>query len=200
MVEKSKNGSNVYDIICYYKDDNNENQDHSTVHEVIDNIEQGNTNINNNNNNEVLRKYSSKRNITESLKLKLFGCFLMNVLLSSPIYGFTSIYLLHKEKLDGSIALIWIPIIFNAVYLLVTPWLFNTLIPSTTHANSNATRLTNRNVIIVFTLIMSSAISLSGFTFSYLDANFFLIFLLYGIIGGTFIFVILFIFLTVYGI
>lgn len=193
MVEKSKNGSNVYDIICYYKDDNNDNQDHSTVHEVVDNIEQANENINNNKN-EVLRKHSSKRSITESLKLKLFGCFLMNVLLSSPIYGFSSIYLLNKDKLDGSIALIWIPIIFNAVYLLVTPWLFNTLIPSTTHADSNATRLTNRNVIIVFTLIMSSAISLSGFTFSYLDANFFLIFLFYGVIGGTVLFVFFFIF------
>ncbi|CAG9803136.1 unnamed protein product [Chironomus riparius] len=180
MVEKSKNGSNVYDIICYYKDDNNENQDHGTVHEVIDNIEQGN----NNNNNVEIAKVSSKKNIVESLKWKLFGCFLMNVLLSSPIYGFITIYLLHKDKLDGSIALIWIPIIFNAVYLLVTPWLFNTLIPSTTHANSNAMRLTNRNVIIVFTLIMSAAISLSGFTFSYLNANFFLICLLYGVIGG----------------
>ena len=186
MVEKSKNGSNVYDIICYYKDDNNENQDHSTVHEVIDNIEQG---TNNNNNKIEIEKVSNKKNITESLKWKLFGCFLMNVLLSSPIYGFITIYLLHKDKLDGSIALIWIPIIFNAIYLLVTPWLFNTLIPSTTHANSNAMRLTNRNVIIVFTLIMSTAISLSGFTFSYLDANFFLICLLYGVIGGTVIFV-----------
>jgi len=192
MVEKSKNGSNVYDIICYYKDDNNENQDHSTVHEVIDNIEQGN------NNEEVKDDNNRKKNTTESLKWKLFGCFLMNVLLSSPIYGFITIYILHKDKLDGSIALIWIPIIFNAVYLLVTPWLFNTLIPSTTHANSNATRFTNRNVIIVFTLIMSTAISLSGFTFSYLDANFFLIFLLYGIIGGKVMFVIFIFFDCIY--
>lgn len=168
MVDKS----NVYDIICYYKDD--ENQDGDTVNDVIDNIERGN------NSQEVTRCQNSKKSIVTSVKWKLLGCFLMNVLLSSPIYGFITIYLLHKEKLDGSIALIWTPIIFNAIYLLVTPWLFNTLIPSSSHSKL----LTNRNVIIVFTLILSAAISLSGFTFSYLDANFLVIFVLYGVVGG----------------
>lgn len=182
MVEGTKKSdSNVYDIIYYFKDDINENQDQTTVHDVIKSIERE-ENIHQNINDDE-KKNGKAGALSWSVKWRLFGCFLMNVLLSSPIYGFVSIYLLHKDKLGSRIAIIWIPIIFNSVYLLVTPWLFNTLISSSPQVNAS-NRLTNRNVIIIFTLIMSTSISISGFTFSYLDANIIVILLFYSIVGG----------------
>lgn len=183
--EKSSNGSgnnnNVYDIICYYKEEN-DGENHDNVHDVIEHIEKAKTK-------HQQQKNDFKEEVFERkkwIKWRLFGCLIMNILLSSPIYSFVTIYLHHKEKLDENIALIWIPIIFNAVYLLSTPWLFNTILSPTSNASSspNVSRLTNRNVLIIFTLVLSAAISLSGFAFAYLNANFFLILLFYGIIGG----------------
>lgn len=177
MEDRSKNDNNVYDIISYYKEDVDENP--NTVNDVIDNIKKVNDE------NDCTTRVNKKKKLPKKLKWKLVGCILMNILLSSPIYGFVTIYLLHMDKFDRNIAMIWIPILFNAIYLLVTPWLFNTLIsPTPVHVNSNAFYLTNRSVIIIFTLILSSAISLSGFIFAYLEANFLLIFLLYCVIGG----------------
>ncbi|KAG5684682.1 hypothetical protein PVAND_013899 [Polypedilum vanderplanki] len=191
MVDKSNNSNNinnsnnnnVYDIICYYKEEDHDNE--NQVQHVIDNIEKA-QNQQHKHKSRKNRKVSNNTKFRKSIKWKLFGCLIMNVLLSSPIYSYVTIYLHHKDKFDANIALIWIPIIFNAIYLLVTPWLFNSLLSPSSHSSSSSTviRLTNRNVIIVSTLILATAISLAGMTFAYLNANFVFIVILYGVFGG----------------
>lgn len=162
VVSASSSGNAaVYDIICYYKEENEE--DNHTVHAVIENIE----------------KKHKRRKIDHRkwLALRLFGCMLIIMLLSSPVYGYVTLYLHHRELVeDGNVVLIWAPIIFNAVYLLVTPWLISDTILS---------RLSNRTVIFLFTLTMSFAISASGLIFVYFDDKLFpLVILVYGVIGG----------------
>jgi hypothetical protein len=197
----SEGSNNIYDIICYYKE---EDENYDNVNAVIENIQKvesrsreaagENYNNNNNNNENKYYRHDDKRRQREWIKMKLFGCLLINVFLSSPIYGFATIYS-HIGGLDGNILLIWIPIIFNATYLIVTPWLFNptsytlSSMKASTFASSSSfssKKLTNRNVIIFFTLIMSTAISFSGFVYAYLDANFILILLSYAVIGGNY--------------
>jgi hypothetical protein len=151
----------VYDIICYYKEENEENND--TVHAVIENIE----------------KSSHKRRVLKNkwLKFRLFGCMLIIILLSSPVYCYVTLYLHHRDVVeDQNVVLIWAPIIFNAVYFVVTPWLISDSILSS---------LSNRTVILLFTCILSLAISASGFVFIFFDDKFFpLVIALYGVIGG----------------
>lgn len=96
---------------------------------------------------------------------------------------------------DASPALIWPPILYNSVYLIVTPWLFNTIsTPSTHTATSNTshmsllTKLTNKNIIILFTLMLSMGISICGVLFTFFKANFFLILIFYSVFGGEFSF------------
>lgn len=157
----SSGNAAVYDIICYYKEENEEDND--TVHAVIENIEKG-----------CYKRH--KHDHRKWLILHLFGCLLIIILLSSPIYGFVTLYLHHRELVEDNVVLIWAPIIFNAVYLLVTPWLISDAI---------LPRLSARTVIILFTIIMSLAIFASGLLLVYFDDNFYpLIILLYGVIGG----------------
>lgn len=158
----SRNSAAVYDIICYYKEESEE--DNHTVHAVIENIEKtGN----------IKQTPDHHR---KCLILRLFGCLLIIILLSSPIYGYVTLYLHHQELVEGgNLVLIWPPIIFNAVYLLVTPWLISDAI---------FPRLSNRNVILLFTLLMSLAISASGFIFVYFEEYFPYVIFLYGVIGG----------------
>lgn len=92
---------------------------------------------------------------------------------------------------DASPTLIWPPILYNSVYLIVTPWLFNTIsTPSTHTATSNTsnmsllTKLTNKNIIILFTLMLSMGISICGVLFTFFKANFFLILIFYSVFGG----------------
>ena len=96
---------------------------------------------------------------------------------------------------DASPALIWPPILYNSVYLIVTPWLFNTIsTPSTHTATSNTSnmsllsKLTNKNIIILFTLMLSMGISICGVLFTFFKANFFLILIFYSVFGGEFYF------------
>jgi hypothetical protein len=170
----TNNNNNSYDIICYYNDPNDEPQH---VNEVIRKIEK--THVEN------------RKNGNNWIKLKLFGCLMINVLLSAPIYSYGTIYLQQKETFDEKPALIWPPIIFNSVYLLVTPWLFNTI---STPASRNSrkipadssmfTKLTNKSVIIVFSLILSLGVSIGGFAFTYVKANFLMILMFYSVVGG----------------
>ena len=162
-VSNSENAAAVYDIICHYKEDNEEDNN-NTVPAVIENIEKG----------------SYKRHEPTHRKwmfLRLVGCMLIIILLLSPVYGFVTLYVHHKELLEnGCIILIWAPVIFNASYLFVTPWLF---------PNSTLSSLSNRTIIILSTLIITFAISISNFLFIYFNESFsLLIVLLYGFIGG----------------
>lgn len=157
-VTATSSGAAVYDIICFYKEENED--DNNTVHAVI----------------EKIAKKRHKPENRKRLIFRLFGCLLIIILLSSPIYGFVTLYLHHRELLEDNVVLIWAPIIFNAVYLLVTPWLISDNLLSS---------LSNRTVILLFTLLMSIAISASSFIFVYFDQKLFpFIILLYGAIGG----------------
>lgn len=161
----------IYDIICYYKEENEENND--TVHAVIQNIEKRSLR-----NPHQLGKYENhKHHVT----LRLLGCLLIIILLSSPIYGYSTIYLHHTALFDDNILLIWTPIIYSAVYLLVTPWLFSATCVS---------RLSYRIVILASAFTLSLAISISGLIFIYYSKTNFLpitLLLLYGMIGGKFL-------------
>lgn len=161
----ANSGDAAYDIICYYKEESEEDND--TVHAVIENIER-----------TVQKQTSHHRDKIVNQKhvmWRLFGCLLIIILLSSPIYGFTTIYLHHRTLFDEHMILIWAPIVYSAVYLLVTPWLFSATCVS---------QFSYRSVILTSTFIMSLAISISGLIFIYFKANFLLITLLYGVIGG----------------
>lgn len=168
----SPSGNNIYDMICYYNETADEPQH---VNEVIKKIEK-----------EIQQP---KEDVW--IKWKLFGCLVINVLLSAPIYSYGTIYLQQRDFFDAQPALIWPPIIFNSVYLIVTPWLFNTM---STPASRNSrvsppnssifSKLSNRNTIIVFTLILSGAVSMAGFAFTYLGASFAIILTCYSVVGG----------------
>jgi hypothetical protein len=168
----SSNNNNIYDIISFYEDDDEPKH----VTEVIRKIEKTNQRL--------------KRD--RWIKWKLFGCLIINVLLSAPIYSYGTLYLLQKPLFDAQPLLVYPPIVFNSVYLIVTPWLFNSIsTPASrssrlmTHAESTTfAKLTNKNVIIIFSAILSMSISVAGFTFSYLKANITLILIFYSIIGG----------------
>lgn len=159
----------AYDIICYYKEESEEDND--TVHAVIENIEKS-----------TAQKQSSNGDKTDYRQRKhvmwrLFGCLVIIVLLSTPIYGWASLYLHQRSLFDENIVLIWAPIIYSSVYLLVTPWLF-------LFSAACVAQFSYRIIILASTFIMSLAISISGFIFVYFRANFLLITLLYGVIGG----------------
>lgn len=155
----------AYDIICYYKEENEDDND--TVHAVIENIER------------TAQKQSSKRDKIDynqkHVMWRLFGCLVIIILLSSPIYGWASLFIHQRSLFDENIVLIWAPIIYSSVYLLVTPWLFSA---------ACVAQFSYRIIILVSTFIMSLAISISGLIFIYFRANFLLITLLYGVIGG----------------
>lgn len=173
--ETSTNSNNIYDIICYYNDSESDEPQHA--HDVLKKIEKANQRI------------SRDRWI----KWRLFGCLMINVFLSAPIYSYGTIYLQKKELFDEQPALIWPPIIFNSIYLLVTPWLFNTIsTPASRNSRSphNDTsffaKLTNKRVIVIFSLILSISVSIAGFAFTYMRGNFVIILIFYSIIGGEF--------------
>ena len=65
-----KNSDNIYDIICYY-DENNDEESVGNVNDVINKIEKANNGKRNNNNS----RYSDK----SYLHWKLFGCLIINV-------------------------------------------------------------------------------------------------------------------------
>lgn len=65
-----KNSDNIYDIICYY-DENNDEESVGNVNDVINKIEKANNGTRNNNNS----RYSDK----SYLHWKLFGCLIINV-------------------------------------------------------------------------------------------------------------------------
>lgn len=153
--------SAVYDIICYYKEESGDNNDDDNVHAVISKVKQFSSMT-------AAKTFNQKH-----LMWQLFGCLLIIILLSSPIYGFATLYLYHRE--DDDAILIWTPIIFSAIYLLVTPWLFSPLYIA---------RFSHRSVILVSAFILSLAISISGLIYVYFNANFLLI-VLYGVIGGN---------------
>lgn len=172
----NNSNNNVYDIICYYEEQP-DNESH--VNDVIQNIEKAN-----------------RHNLHKDKWLiwKLSGCLLINVLLSAPIYSYGTIYLQQMEKFDMQPLLIWPPLIFNAQYLLVTPWLFHTIsTPSSTQSNSLTSdksilmELSSKNIIVISTLILSMAITISGLAFTFLNANFFMILIFYSLLGGEYI-------------
>lgn len=170
--ESTSNNNNIYDIICYYNEVEDEPQH---VNEVIKTIERA--------------AESVKRD--SWIRWKLFGCLMINVLLSAPIYSYGTIYLQQKETFDAQPILIWPPIIFNSISLLVTPWLFNSIsTPASRHSrtphsgSSMFSKLTNKRVIVIFSLILSAGISMSGFAFAYLRANIAIVLIFYSIIGG----------------
>lgn len=171
--QKASSSNNIYDIICYYNEDDDEPKH---VTEVIHKIEKTNQRL--------------KRD--SWIKWKLVGCLIINVLLSAPVYSYGTLYLLQKPLFDAQPILIWPPIIFMAVSLIVTPWLFNSISTpasrnSRVAANTESsifTNLTNKNVIIVFSAILSTGVSVAGLAFSYLKANFTMILIFYSIIGG----------------
>lgn len=167
----SSNGNNIYDIICYYNEADDEPQH---VVDVIKKIE----------------KETQRIKEDGWIKWKLLGCLVINILLSAPIYSYGTIYLQQKSIFDESPALVWPPIIFNSVYLLVTPWLFNT-ISTPMSRNSHAPResslfakLTNKSVIVVFSLILSAGVSTAGIAFTYFGANLMMILIFYSVVGG----------------
>lgn len=171
----STSGSNIYDIICYYNEADDEPQH---VNEVIKKIEK-----------DIQRP---KKDVW--IKWKLFGCLVINVLLSAPIYSYGTIYLQQRDFFDAQPALIWPPIIFNSVYLIVTPWLFNTISTpasrhsrtSPTHSSTVLSMLTNRIIIVVFTVLLAGGVSMAGIAFSYLGANIVIILAFYSIVGGEY--------------
>lgn len=161
-------------MICYY---NESDDDPQHVNEVIKKIEK-----------EI---QPPKRDVWN--KWKLFGCLVINVLLSAPIYSYGTIYLQQRDLFDTQPALIWPPIIFNSIYLIVTPWLFNAIsTPASRNSRSSpshssiCSKLTNRNIIVIFALIFSCGVSMAGFAFTYLGANFVIILTFYSIVGGKF--------------
>lgn len=153
--------SAAYDITCYYKEENEE--DNHTVHAVIKKIEKQNS-----------HEKETLNNRRQTM-MRLFGCLLIIILLSSPIYGFATLYLHHRTLFDEHMIIIWTPILYSATSLLVIPWLFS---------STCVAHFSYRLVIIVSTFIMSLALSISGLIFIYFKANFLLITLLYGVIGG----------------
>lgn len=171
----SASGSNIYDMICYYNESDDEPQH---VNEVIKKIEK-----------EIQKP---KKDVW--IKWKLFGCLVINVLLSAPIYSYGTIYLQQSDFFDAQPALIWPPIIFNSVYLIVTPWLFNTIsTPASRHSRHGPTtdssiflKLTNRNVIVIFSLVLSLGVSMAGIAFTYLGASLVIILTFYSIVGGEY--------------
>lgn len=173
IISTRQNDSNIYDIICYYNESDDEPKH---TNEVIHKIEKTNQRL--------------KRD--SWIKWKLFGCLLINVLLSAPIYSYGTLYLLQKPLFDAQPILIWPPLIFNSVYLIVTPWLFNTISTPASRSSrivENKTsslfaNLSNKNVIMIFSVILSLGVSMAGFTFSYLNANIALILVFYSIVGG----------------
>ncbi|CRK96561.1 CLUMA_CG010168, isoform A [Clunio marinus] len=141
---------NIYDIICYYNEGDNDDPQH--VKEVINKI--------------VKTSQQENLNTDKWIKWKLLGCLLINVLLNAPIYSYGTIYLLHKEAFDDDPKIVLPPIIFCSVYLLVTPWLFNTISTPSSRSSrapktdtSIFTKLTNKSVIIVFSLILCVSMS-----------------------------------------
>lgn len=168
--ETTSNNNNIYDIICYYNEVEDEPQH---VNDVMKKIEKAT---------EPVKRDSW-------IKWKLFGCLMINVLLSAPIYSYGTIYVQQKEMFDEQPALIWPPIIFSSISLLVTPWLFNTIsTPTSRHSrsphSSMFSKLTNKRVIVIFSLVFSAGVSISGFTFAYLKANFVIVLIFYSIVGG----------------
>lgn len=168
----NSSGNNIYDIICYYNEGDDEPQ---RVNEVIKHIEKAHQQIDED----------------KWIKWKLFGCLMINVFLSAPIYSYGTIYLQQKETFDENPAIIWPPIVFNSIYLLVTPWLFNSIsTPASRSSRSNRvdssifSKLTNKSVIVVFTIFLATGVSIAGFAFTYLHANFVMILIFYSIIGG----------------
>ena len=161
-------------MICYYNESDDEPQH---VNEVIKKIEK-----------EI---HQPKKDVW--IKWKLFGCLVINVLLSAPIYSYGTIYLQQSDFFDAQPALIWPPIIFNSVYLIVTPWLFNTIsTPASRHSHGPTPdssiffKLTNRNVIVVFSVILSLGVSMAGIAFTYLGASLVIILTFYSIVGGEY--------------
>lgn len=172
--ETTSNSNNIYDIICYYNEVEAEPQH---ANDVIKKIE----------------KASEPVKRDRWIKWKLFGCLMINVLLSAPIYSYGTIYVQQKELFDAKPALIWPPIIFNSISLFVTPWLFNSIsTPASRHSRSPhsgsslLSKVTNKQVIVIFSLILSIGISVSGFAFAYLRANLVIVMIFYSIIGGEF--------------
>lgn len=177
--------NNIYDIISYHEKDEVEP---THPYEVIRRIHS-----------------STARRRVESnvmIRCKLFGCLMIIFLLSAPIYSYGTIYLQQKEMFEPNPALIFPPIIFNSVYLLVTPWLFNSI---STPASRNSSRissqkvstttpvgllvnLTNKNIVIAFSMMLAVSISVSGFAFTYIEANYPLILIFYSVLGGMQIF------------
>lgn len=178
--------SNIYDIISY-----NEKDDQEPNHPK-----------------DVIRRIHSSTNTTTRRRLesnalircKLFGCLVIIFLLSAPIYSYGTIYLHQKEIFESNPALIFPPIIFNSVYLLVTPWLFNSI--SSTPASRNSSKvsrhttapglahcvnLTNKNIVIGFSLILAASISIAGFAYTFVGANYMLILIFYSVLGGLLI-------------
>lgn len=163
----SNNNNNIYDIICYYNNEDHDEPKHAK--EVIHEIEKTNQGL--------------KRD--KWIKWKLFGCLIVNVLLSAPIYSYGTYYLLHKPIFDAQPILLWPPIIFTSFHLIVTPWLFNTISTPAEHSGSSFfTKFSNKTIIITFSVILSLGVSLGGFSFAYLNANFTVILIFYSIIGG----------------
>lgn len=171
VIENENEKSNVcadnaaaYDIICYYKEESEEDND--TVHAVIEDIQKQSSQ-------RDKHDYKHQRHVM----WRLFGCLIIIILLSTPIYGWASLYLHQRTLFDENIVLIWAPIIYSSVYLLVTPWLFSA---------ACVAQFSYRIIILASTFIMSLAISISGLIFIYFRANFLLITLLYGLIGGKY--------------
>lgn len=177
--------NNIYDIISY-----NEKDDQEPNHPK-----------------DVIRRIHSSTNTTRRrlesnalIRCKLFGCLVIIFLLSAPIYSYGTIYLHQKEIFESNPALIFPPIIFNSVYLLVTPWLFNSI--SSTPASRNSSKvsrhttapglahcvnLTNKNIVIGFSLILAASISIAGFAYTFVGANYMLILIFYSVLGGLLI-------------
>jgi hypothetical protein len=164
--------NNIYDIISFYSED----AEPSHTKEVILKIEKSNQWI----------KHD------KWIKFKLFGCLLINILLSAPVYSYGTIYLLQKRFFDSQPVLFWPPILLNSIFLIVTPWLFNSIStpPSrssrTAYASSSIfANLSNRAVIVVFSLVLSLAVCVAGFSFSEMNANLPVIFIFFSVIGGN---------------
>jgi hypothetical protein len=167
---------NIYDIISFY---NNDDTEPSHTNEVILKIEKSNQRINRD----------------KWIKFKLFGCLIINILLSAPVYSYGTIYLLQKRFFDSQPLVVWPPILLNSVFLIVTPWLFNSIsTPSSRNSRSAYVsasifaKLSNRAVIIIFSTVLSLAVCVAGFSFSNLNANFAVIFAFFSVIGGNLIY------------
>lgn len=175
--KKSNGNNNIYDIISYHE---KEDVEPNHTKDVIRRIHRG----------------SYRRRIESNvvIRCKLFGCLVMILLLSAPIYSYGTIYLQQKEIFEPNPALIFPPIIFNSVYLLVTPWLFNSISTPASRNSRKISRklppigflvnLTNKNIVITFSLILAASISIAGFTYTYADANHFAILIFYSVFGG----------------